>query len=102
MYEAGAVETKIPAVELTCTDTAPVVGTPASQVDCAAGAAPPTAFTAVFRTITPGKAGVPGTLMRPAWPTSCCSSSVAPRTPLCISVRFQTVDCDFVICINAL
>ena len=43
-----------------------------------------------------------GSAMRPAWPTSCCSSSVAPRMPLCISVRFQIVCCDLVICISAL
>ena len=38
---------------------------------------------------------------RPACPTSCCISSVAPRTPLCISVRFQIVFCAPVICISA-
>src|SRR5579872_4106703 len=31
--------------------------------------------------------------MRPAWPTSCWSTSVAPRMPECICVRFQMVDC---------
>src|SRR5262249_28102323 len=43
--------------------------------------------------VTIGKVSVttPGTVTRPACPTSCCSSSVAPRTPLCISVRFQIV-----------
>src|SRR4051812_34362943 len=44
---------------------------------------------------------VTGVAMRPAWPTSCCSSSVAPRIPLCISVRFQIVFCEFVICSSA-
>src|SRR5262249_50526252 len=39
--------------------------------------------------------------MRPAWPTSCCSNSVAPRMPLCISVRFHTVFCAPVICTSA-
>src|SRR5262245_8672660 len=39
--------------------------------------------------------------MRPAWPTSCCSSSVAPRMPLCISVRFQMVFWELDIWISA-
>ena len=38
-----------------------------------------------------------GSAMRPACPTSCCSSSVALRTPACISVRFQIVFCELVI-----
>jgi hypothetical protein len=39
--------------------------------------------------------GGPGNPIRPAWPTSCCRSSVAPRMPLCISVRLAIVRCEF-------
>src|SRR3954463_392692 len=42
-----------------------------------------------------------GSEMRPAWPTSCCSTSVAPRIPLCIWVRFQIVACALVILSSA-
>ena len=42
-----------------------------------------------------------GSAIRPAWPTSCCSTSVAPRMPLCICVRFQIVACVLVILSSA-
>ena len=42
-----------------------------------------------------------GMAIRPACPTSCCSTSVAPRMPLCICVRFQMVACAPVIFISA-
>src|SRR5262245_59591364 len=67
--------TNMPVVELTVA----VTGTPGVQ-NVPAG-------------VTIGTVSVtgPGNVTRPACPTSCCSSSVAPRTPLCISVRFQIV-----------
>ena len=64
---------------------------------------PTVAVQDVFGAVTMGAVSVTGAgnVARPAWPTSCCSSSVAPRTPLCISVRFQMVCWWFVICSNA-
>src|SRR5688572_14287878 len=106
MYEAGgpsvahipltAVTPVAVAVVATSTHCAPPCGVAGSQAAEAAGAAPPTALIASSRVTVPGNA------TRPACPTSCCSSSVAPRMPLCISVRFQTVVWACVICRSAL
>src|SRR5262249_53602151 len=41
-----------------------------------------------------------GSEIRPAWPISCCSNSVALRTEVCISVRLATVPCVFIIWIK--
>ena len=41
---------------------------------------------------------VPGSATSPACPTSCCNNSVAPRTLLCICVRFHTERCDVAMC----
>src|SRR5438105_3172690 len=66
----GPAAAKSPAAEFTETVAAPVAGAPGSHVVCAAGAAPSTSLIACVITITPGFAVVPGTLMRPACPTS--------------------------------
>src|SRR5262249_33327468 len=56
--------------------------------------------TGAVNLIGPSVAGSIATT-RPACPTSCCISSVAPRTPLCISVRFQIVCCCCDDCLSA-
>src|SRR4051794_8371081 len=88
------------------------VGPPTSITSCSptknplivAGVAPSTLTPTVWLPIPIAAASVtlvPGSTMRPACPTSCCSSSVALLTPACSCVRFQIVFCELVICRSA-
>src|ERR1043166_8794739 len=48
--------------------------------------------------VAAAKLPLPGSAIRPACPTSCCSNSVALRTPAWSCVRFQIVRWELVIC----
>ena len=84
------------------------VGPPTSTTSCSptkkpvivAGTAPLTLTPTVCAPIGTAAANVtaPGSEILPACPTSCCSSSVALRTPAWSWVRFQIVRCELVIC----